>query len=186
MNDKIEALKARHKQLQEQMAAEGRQLLKELFTDFFAAHTEILTVYWDQYTPHFNDGDPCVFRCHADDGGVTMTGEYAKQLGVAFEPVDDQDDHPEVEAKLKTIMKTTGVARHKALATLRALGEVALPSVVKISNVRYEKPTPESVRLFVTSLSDIPKEIYLSVFGDHALVTAKRTGEFEVTAYDHD
>lgn len=30
--------------------------------DFFEAVPEVKTVFWTQYTPYFNDGDPCVFR----------------------------------------------------------------------------------------------------------------------------
>lgn len=44
------------------MRAEGKQALAEEFKAFFAAHPEITAVRWRQYTPYFNDGDPCVFR----------------------------------------------------------------------------------------------------------------------------
>jgi len=42
-----------------------------VFPDFFKAHPEIKVIYWTQYTPYFNDGEPCVFSvgevCISDD-----------------------------------------------------------------------------------------------------------------------
>jgi len=37
-------------------------LLNDVFPGFFKSHPEIKAVYWCQYTPYFNDGDPCVFN----------------------------------------------------------------------------------------------------------------------------
>lgn len=38
-----------------------KQELKPALKAFMAAHPEILYIHFVQYTPYFNDGDPCVF-----------------------------------------------------------------------------------------------------------------------------
>jgi hypothetical protein len=55
------------KDLQEKQAAyqkESQQLLYTVFASFFDACPSVKAVYWTQYAPGFNDGDPCVFSVH--------------------------------------------------------------------------------------------------------------------------
>jgi hypothetical protein len=40
---------------------ECQKLLHKTFSAFFAACPSVKALYWRQYTPSFNDGDPCVF-----------------------------------------------------------------------------------------------------------------------------
>lgn len=39
----------------------GKTAVAALFKAFFAEYPEVKAVGWTQYTPYFNDGDPCVF-----------------------------------------------------------------------------------------------------------------------------
>lgn len=40
----------------------GGVILGAIFKDFFEEHPEARAARWNQYTPGFNDGDPCTFR----------------------------------------------------------------------------------------------------------------------------
>jgi hypothetical protein len=55
---RIQQLKAETDKL---IKTEGESALKEEFARLFAAHPEIGAIRWQQYTPYFNDGDPCSF-----------------------------------------------------------------------------------------------------------------------------
>lgn len=44
------------------LAKEGKNMLKQLFLDFFKANPQVEQIQWVQYTPYFNDGEACVFR----------------------------------------------------------------------------------------------------------------------------
>ena len=46
----------------EQYVEAGKQAIKPAILDFIAAHPEVHAIRWTQYTPYFNDGDPCEFR----------------------------------------------------------------------------------------------------------------------------
>lgn len=43
---------------------EDVERLEKDFAAFFAACPEVESLSWTQYTPHFNDGDACVFSVH--------------------------------------------------------------------------------------------------------------------------
>lgn len=40
----------------------GQQAVKEYLQGFWEKNPSISGLRWSQYTPYFNDGDPCVFR----------------------------------------------------------------------------------------------------------------------------
>jgi hypothetical protein len=46
--------------------------VKELFDQ----NPTLIDFGWRQYTPVFNDGEPCIFRCYKDCPFVNGVGEY--------------------------------------------------------------------------------------------------------------
>lgn len=54
---KVEELNAAKKKMQEELAVK----MEPLFAEFFKNNPKIAKVAWNQYTPYFNDGKPCVF-----------------------------------------------------------------------------------------------------------------------------
>lgn len=55
-----EMVKEAKRQARETAAA----LVKPTLQNFLKENPEIKTVMWTQYTPYFNDGEPCVFGVH--------------------------------------------------------------------------------------------------------------------------
>lgn len=49
-------------ELQQEIKSVGQSSIKEMFVELFKQFPSVQDVQWTQYTPHFNDGDPCVFR----------------------------------------------------------------------------------------------------------------------------
>jgi hypothetical protein len=60
LTDQLEALRAR-------FAVEGKAAVHESLKDLFQKHPLLSEIHWTQYTPWFNDGDPCVFHTHDID-----------------------------------------------------------------------------------------------------------------------
>jgi hypothetical protein len=54
-------IKAKARELEELMKAEGKSIVLEAAKQFFEACPEVEAVRWTQYAPHFNDGEPCEF-----------------------------------------------------------------------------------------------------------------------------
>mgnify|MGYP001613573476 CR=1 FL=1 len=64
----------------------SKPAIKELFEEFFAAAPSIKAVTWTQYTPGFNDGDPCRFGVH----------EFSYCLDLS-KVENDEDEHEDEE-----------------------------------------------------------------------------------------
>jgi hypothetical protein len=68
------------------LKAKMREQTKEAFSKLWDdAPGEIVAVGWNQYTPGFNDGDPCTFRVSGPFWMVKKTDEWAEDLEEAFE-----------------------------------------------------------------------------------------------------
>ena len=68
--------------LDKKIKAEGEKAVKSFFKEYFEKRPDVYGVRWTQYTPYFNDGDPCVFSM----GAVSVFPTQAD-----FE--DDDDDY---------------------------------------------------------------------------------------------
>lgn len=69
MNAEMKEMKKRY---QERM----QEVFKQAFLKYFEANPDVTCFSWRQYTPYFNDGDPCVFRCYVDYGSITNARDY--------------------------------------------------------------------------------------------------------------
>ena len=58
---KFAGLKEKFLDIKREMMREGEALLKETFQAAFDANPSLYAIVWYQYTPYFNDGDPCTF-----------------------------------------------------------------------------------------------------------------------------
>jgi len=58
----LEALVEAQNSYLEKLRNTGEDALKEAFKEIFDKHPSIYSISWKQYTPYFNDGDPCYFR----------------------------------------------------------------------------------------------------------------------------
>ena len=57
----LERLKAKQKEYEALLRADGETAIKDLLKGWFSEHPDTYGVKWAQYTPYFNDGDPCEF-----------------------------------------------------------------------------------------------------------------------------
>lgn len=55
-------LKKFKSEYKEKMRKDGQAAFSTEMKKFFADNPDIEAIRWVQYTPHFNDGEPCVFR----------------------------------------------------------------------------------------------------------------------------
>jgi hypothetical protein len=47
--------------------ADGEAAIKAELAALFERHPKLLGIKWTQYTPYFNDGEPCTFGIHEPD-----------------------------------------------------------------------------------------------------------------------
>lgn len=58
---KIEDYLKRKKELEKLVAENGRDIVKDVISEFMTKYPTVRAVRWHQYTPYFNDGDACTF-----------------------------------------------------------------------------------------------------------------------------
>ncbi len=157
--DELFALK---KAYDEKLANEGEDALKEAFKELFDKHPRLESVTWVQYTPYFNDGDPCYFSVHDFDASIS---EPEETEGPGDED-EEEDENDEEDEDLYDDDYSYG-------ERLSALSRSSDPELQKLAEA-------------VSELNgDIPDDVLESVFGDHCKVTATRDG-FEIHEYSHD
>lgn len=166
--------------------AQFEEKMKNAFTDIFATffrdYPEIKAVAWNQYTPYFNDGEPCEFRV-GDFYGVSegMTGEDDESLDLdevssAYE-LEENEGFPYNGKPSQYTYDNR--AKHDFY-------EERIQAYEKASegNPRYVEVCDGWEEL-KGILSTIPDEIFLSAFDDHAFVIATKDG-IDVREFSHD
>jgi hypothetical protein len=58
---KLEAMRERFAAARADLKANSQEAVKEWLEGWLSRNPKVLAVRWTQYTPWFNDGDPCVF-----------------------------------------------------------------------------------------------------------------------------
>lgn len=125
-------------------------------------HPLVEAVRWQQYTPYFNDGDPCEFNIY--DITIKLEGDedFAE---------DNWGSHPKLTDSLYVpggfVDEVTGRKEY-----FRDI-EPEEPELIKL------------VEALNKAVCGPAYDILLDAFGDHAEVTVKKD-KIEVESYDHD
>jgi len=190
---KLNGMSSEIRAVQEKFSKQGRTLIGQAAKDILDAYPQVHGFQWRQYTPYFNDGDPCYFRVgdlHAliedpeavkewaarkaahDDKQVTAQGlseEQREKLGVRLEEWVEPDPIEDlcVDGEDGGVYVSTydkGIERDTA---------------------KYGEVWPHIVSFAKWLDADENKDVLESVFGDHKTITITRAG-VAVENYDHD
>ena len=94
---------------------ETKEALSPLLSEFFDANPEVETVTWDQYAPHFNDGEPCLFDVHEMYWTVSENSEL---------PEEDIERVTEWDEKLSTGSWCTSECSERTKQVANAVSEL--------------------------------------------------------------
>lgn len=151
------------------MQKEAAEQIKPLLQQFITAYPQVAGVRWTQYTPYFNDGDPCTFRM----GGI----EFAFAAPAADADPEDEDDQGYDELGAHWVVRDGqwGYVRTWDNDSFNSMGL----SVEEMSEETY-KACVELER----HLNNLKDELEV-LFGDHCRVTVTKSG-VEVSEYERD
>lgn len=167
MTTKIEDFQKKKEEFTQLIAKEGKSALVDSFKDVFNKAPELESIVWTQYTPHFNDGEPCEFSVH----------EFAATFNVE---VKDQEYKGQ---KVPGDWNSGSIYEEVTREPGYEFEEFGYGSGEK-----DEDPTLRVARMAIKSLNGVKntcEEIFQAAFGDGVKVTATRNG-FDVDDYDHD
>jgi hypothetical protein len=127
--------------------AEAKEVMRQTAKDAFAEqsipvfenHPMLRSFSWTQYTPHFNDGEPCYFRSNTDYPKVVFQGQA--------ESHDDEDGDSDGEISHWDVKED----REKGLTASADCKEAVLKFLESFDDETYEELFGDGVRVTVTS-----------------------------------
>lgn len=147
----------------------------------------IVSFSWSQYTPYFNDGDPCVFRVNdelsvtlADDITTTPCAKCGRQLPpVPYECPVCFTENPAYDPDYDD--DSSGVESNRALGHRNQSWEDDHGVYTGPDEARYDRCLALENAIGSGAFDDA----LLEHFGDHCTVTVSREG-IRVSEYSHD
>lgn len=134
----------------------------------FAADPSIAAINWRQYTPFFNDGDPCEFSCNLNDDAVVAIGKVPAHW--YYDEAEDDDGEP-VETR------STG---YYAGQELKYNAETRKWDYISVEINESDVP----MQTLINNWNHY-EAVCREHFGEHSEVIATRDG-FNVEFYEHD
>lgn len=124
---------------------------------------------WSQYTPYFNDGDPCVFSAHSVWVRTDTDADVENDDGENDEDTFTMDYgmHPSIGGLPFEVNPETGRYEH---------GSYQGPDEARYHRCRALNAAVQSGEF---------NNVLLEAFGDHANIKVTRTG-IQVETYEHD
>jgi hypothetical protein len=135
----------------------------------FAADPRIAAINWRQYTPYFNDGDPCEFSCYLNDDGVVALDKVPTYW--AWDEATGEDDE-EIETR------TTSYYSGKELVWNEENNKWDWVEIA-LSDER-----DKAMQTLIENWQHY-EDVCREHFGEHSQVIATREG-FQVEFYEHD
>lgn len=188
-----EELVEKQKTLQEQFKIMGKPYIKSLFDEAFEEFPKIEKFWWVQYTPHFNDGEPCEFGVHdlyllleGDEDSCDYEGTYLN-----FEWQVDYYSRQVEEHKLYKQDPQQWAAKHGNQWHKKPYGslEEHEECLAKAKKLLAENPEAPAIKKkledITVKLHGIDESLLQFMFGDGVKVTITRGG-LDVDDFDHD
>ena len=160
-NDKFAILREKQeeiKKMKKEMLEASNKIFTELTKTIFEDHPKVKSFGWSQYTPYFNDGDPCTFSTNTDY--IYINGDC----------VDDSNWINE------TIITNYGNWNRE---------EKVYKNRTEVPNLNYDSELVKANDEIKEFLRNFDNDFFMSQFGDHAEVTVTAEG-VSVDEYEHD
>lgn len=168
--EKIETKKVEYQEFIKQQQVEMLAAAEGLFTAVFDNFDFVEAIVWTQYTPGFNDGDPCEFGVH--DFYV---------MGKGYLESDEVGEYAEENEHRIEIEEPNYALKRKANGESLDEWDVARLAAWDELLETYGEDTIKSLNKALAALQGLPDEIYES-FGE-GLVVASREG---IDLYEYD
>lgn len=155
---KLNKINKARQNYQSLMQEHGAALVEEMAKDIFDTFPCVRAIRWAQYTPYFNDGDPCYFRVR--EARIALNEDFMENLQASERQClyEDQDSFLGFSYRLDDHPDTSGTRMLK-----------------KIGNAL------EEFQGVLNNLSETMEE----TFGDHQQITITRNG-VKTEEYNHD
>lgn len=160
----------------------GQELFREAVVEIFDKFPSLEQFSWDEYTPHWNDGDECVFSCYF--GSLAINDEKEKgnveevwSLENTYKLLKNKEKE---EARIILELSDKDKKQNWEIEHLKNQLEE-----IKTRNIDEVKEKYEIKKTITELLEDIDTDAYESMFGEGTVVVY-RDGSTNVEACEHD
>lgn len=157
IQNKLNEINEARQNYQALMRQHGAALVEEMAKDIFDAFPCVRAIQWTQYTPYFNDGEPCYFS--VNEARLALNEDFMESLQASEKQClyECHDDFTEFSYRLTD---------HPNTPTAQVLRKI--------------KEALEEFQGVLNNLSEAMEE----AFGDHQQITISRNG-VEAEEYSH-
>lgn len=167
--------------LRSKMIKDSQLLFKQSLKDIFKKHKKLVSFSWTQYTPHWNDGDECVFSAHTDYLYINGSEEDSnfRDMEKLYADCLDKD-----KAIKKLTAENVKLAKKKDQKWQIESNERRIEEIQK-ADFEDIKWKCEFLKDANDLLNDFSQEALQEMFNDHVRVIVTKTG-IETESYEHD
>lgn len=174
--DRITQAKKDLEAQQEKAAKQGEKLLKEAIKEIFKKNPGLESFSFDEYAPHWNDGDECVFSVHLDD--MRVNDEEDPECVYTLEHLNELLSEKNAESRIIMELSDTKKDKWDIERLKRDLESIKTRDPKKVAETYgYKKAIHEL-------LSGIDDSVFERMFGE-GTVTVTRDG-ITVEECEHD
>lgn len=170
---RIEKFRNEQEQIKKTFIKEARSCFFELCSNIFTKHSWLTSFGWEQYTPHFNDGDSCEFSIYADEPNIN---------GICGQDIDFSERIPGSEYEVQSLY-TKPYIRYKYRDVEEKEFENEYTEEKFLLKRKEVEEASSEISELIYGLGDYILE---DIFGDHVEVTIYRDGTHETKDYNHD
>jgi hypothetical protein len=181
----IDKLNEAKKAYDEQLKNLGADLSKQV-AEHLAPHIPPgYSIRWTQYTPYFNDGEPCTFGVYdlyldRDDLSARENKSNEIDIGTAIRKYGQPDEEKSYQdTDYHTVVKRDSIGRPVEYG--KKTVTYTNPGFPEIEG--YSKEQMQTLR---ETFEGIPEDLMEAAFGDGVEVRVRRDGSFDNDSYDHD
>lgn len=156
---------------------QGEKLFKEAVRELFKEHPKLQSFSWDEYTPHFNDGDECVFSVYFDS--LRINDEEEPECVYTLENLNKLLSNKK-KSEARIIMELADTSKDKweierlksDLETLKTRDPEQVAETYKMKKSVYDL------------LSNIDDSVYQEMFGEGTVIVTREGITVEECEHD--
>ena len=186
LKKKIEAQLKAIEELRKKMMVELQSDFHSTLKELFDAYPIVKAIHFTAYTPYWNDGEECTYRCHVDCCGFNGYDEDGEDIK---EQIEDASGPVEGDNILTNSKKNIYVERPNPKYNPAAKSydyETSRKTIwVKEPNPNYNPAHGQAVDAFREFLKVIPNDYWKEIVGNHCTVFIDRNS-IRTKFYDHE
>lgn len=169
----------------EELRAEIKKNLLNVFSAFFESNPLIKTIYFSAFTPYWNDGETCEFSVHSDV--MFTTAEWQEVTGPHWHNQDPEDTEEAKDAlrDFRRVPSEENRARYEAAIKASDHKTFEVSEYSGRYRTSEEGITDEMMEIAKLIMDDEFADDLKAIVGDHVFVRIHRGG-IETEEYDHE